>query len=171
MTEEWKDIPGYEDRYMISDMGCIFSKYRKRVLTPKKSGGGYLAITLAKNGKKKRYYIHRLVAEIFLPSANGKRAEVNHIDLDKTNNCVTNLEWVSKRDNMKHAYFNGRTDFRRPIRKDNITGIKGVSKQGNGFQVSICLNGKSIYLGWYSSLNEARNVRKVAEKVALAYAV
>ena len=162
MTDEiWKDIPGYEGLYKISSLGRVLSLrtglFRKDV----QSGRGYRAVQLSdNNGKKKRHYIHRLVAYAFLGTPPSPTCEVNHKDLDKTNNVVDNLEWCTPEENMHHAYLNGKTDYRRPIRNDNTTGQKGVSPCSGGYQVSIC--GK--YIGWSKNLSSAIAMRKNAEK-------
>jgi len=95
-----KDIIGYEGRYSADENGRIFShitnKYLKQYFNV-----GYYKITLRKNGKPKTFYVHRLIAETYL----GKRENmiVNHIDGDRTNNHVSNLEWISQSENVIHA--------------------------------------------------------------------
>ena len=110
MKEEiWKDIEGYEGKYQASNKGNMKSlNYnntgKERILKPKKDSGGYLQVHLSKDGKGKWYLVHRLVATAFIPNPQGYK-EVNHIDEDKTNNCVENLEWCSRSYNMT---YNGR---------------------------------------------------------------
>lgn len=105
--EIWKDIKGYEGDYQISNLGRVKSlKYKKeRILKYFFDKDGYKNLTLTKNGKAKKKKIHRLVAECFIKNPFNK-PDVNHIDLDKSNNNVSNLEWVNKRENMKHASLN-----------------------------------------------------------------
>lgn len=115
----WKDIEGFEDTYKISDSGeiwskdrlCIDSKGRKRFrkgqkLNPDIASNGYYRITLAKNGKKKQKYLHRLLAEYFVPNPNNL-PQVNHKDGNKTNCNLKNLEWVTVKENTIHAYKHG----------------------------------------------------------------
>ena len=103
MNENWKDIPGYEGRYQVSDQGRVWSVWRGgRVSKPCVHRDGYLWVRLCFDGVDKMQFVHRLVAVAFLPSVAGKD-EVNHQDLDKKNNRVTNLEWASRSDNMRHA--------------------------------------------------------------------
>lgn len=99
MKEIWKGIEGYESIYQISNLGRIKSKIK--ILSPHISNCGYLRIIL----KNKHYSIHRLVAKAFIPNPNNK-PQVNHIDGNKTNNCVNNLEWVTASENQIHNYKN-----------------------------------------------------------------
>lgn len=167
-TEIWKDIPGYEGRYQASSCGRIWSIHHNRILTNKRTGKGYRAVTLCKDGEKRRFYIHRLVALCFLAPPDNARREVNHIDLDKTNNHASNLEWVTRSDNFEHAYRNGRTDFRRPLRSDNKTGVAGVGAHSGGYQVTISHNRTHHYIGWYKELDDAVSARINAERRLLA---
>lgn len=100
----WKDIVGYEGLYLISDEGEIYSKYKNRALKQTINDRGYKAVSLCKDGVRKVREVHRLVAEAFLEKTISGYAEVNHIDGIKTNNSINNLEWVTKGDNLKHAY-------------------------------------------------------------------
>lgn len=115
----WKDIIGYEDTYRISDTGevwskdrvCVDSRGRKRFrkgikLNPDIAPNGYYRITLAKNGKRKQKYLHRLLAEYFIPNPLNL-PQVNHKDGNKLNCSLDNLEWTTIRDNIIHAYKHG----------------------------------------------------------------
>lgn len=115
----WKDIIGYEDAYEISDSAevrskdrlCVDSLGRKRFrkgqkLNPDIAPNGYYRITLAKNGKKRQVYLHRLMAEYFIPNPLNL-PQVNHKDGNKLNCSLDNLEWVSVQENVIHAYKNG----------------------------------------------------------------
>lgn len=99
--ERWKPVDGYEEFYEISNLGRVKSlKYGKeRILKPANNGVGYLLVVLCRDGKRKHFLVHRLVAEAFLPNPLGF-TEINHLDENKTNNCVDNLEWSSRWDNM-----------------------------------------------------------------------
>ena len=92
--EQWRDIEGFDGLYQVSNQGRVKSlKYGKeKILKGVKSCNGYLTVGLCKDGKEVRKYIHRLVAEAFLPNPQNL-PQVNHKDEDKTNNCVENLEW------------------------------------------------------------------------------
>ena len=162
MSEEiWKDIPGYEGLYKISSNGDVLSLRSGKLRKPVAQAHGYLSVSLSgKDHKKKRFYIHRLVATAFLGDPPSMNYEINHKDLDKANNTVDNLEWCTRKENMRHAYFSGQTNYKRPKRCDNTTGYKGVSKCSGGFQANI--NGR--YLGWSKDLQEAVRIRERAEE-------
>lgn len=164
MIEIWKDIPNYEGRYQISNYGRVYSHFHDRILTPKTCGRGYQGITLSHKGKKQRFYIHRLVAACFLSKPQNKECEVNHIDFNKQNNCVSNLEWTTREQNFEHAYRNGKLDFRRVRRRDNKTGTPGVGKHTGGYQVYISYNGRRTYVGWFKDLKTAVDARNRAER-------
>lgn len=105
-----KDVKGYEGLYAVDQEGNVHSLItgqgrRMKVLIPHKKNG-YLAVNLFKDGKMKHHYIHRLVAEAFISNPNNFH-EVNHIDCNKSNNTVGNLEWCSRNQNLKHSYDNG----------------------------------------------------------------
>lgn len=101
--EIWKDIPNYNGYYKVSNFGRIRSFYGKgRLLKPNVDEDGYFRVALSKEGKRKDYYCHRLVAMAFLPNADESR-QINHIDGNKQNNNVDNLEWCTCRENIIHA--------------------------------------------------------------------
>lgn len=100
-----KTIKGYEN-YTISDTGEVLNTTTNKILKGSIGEGGYRYFRLSKDGKKTMYYAHRLVAEAFLENPNGLPV-VNHKDGNKLNNAVSNLEWVSYSDNIKHAHANG----------------------------------------------------------------
>lgn len=117
--EIWKDIKGYEGLYQISNKGNV--KGRKGfILKPLPRKHGYLAVYLYKDGCPRRHIsVHRLVADAFLENPEGK-TEVNHIDENKQNNDVTNLEWVTHKENMTKGTVQER------INKSRINGAKSV---------------------------------------------
>ena len=107
MEEVWKPVKGYEGLYEVSSIGRVRSVKRNLVMHPHPRRHGYLAVMLyGKGGHKtrnfKQFSVHRLVAEAFIPNPNGL-PEVNHIDEDKTNNRVENLQWVSHIDNTNYG--------------------------------------------------------------------
>ena len=93
-----RDIPGYEGLYAATEDGRIWSYRAKKFLKPVDNGKGYLCANLYKNGKGRRCYLHRLIAETYVPNPAGL-PQVSHIDETRTNNCVSNLTWASQKDN------------------------------------------------------------------------
>lgn len=123
MKEIWKDIKGYEGLYQVSNLGKVKSLKKNIILKPYIEKKGYLRIDLNKNGKSKHYLIHRLVAEAFIPNPLNK-LQINHIDCNKQNNCINNLEWSTNLENAIHAYNNNLRPFK-PLRKINQYDLDG----------------------------------------------
>ena len=99
----WKPIKGYEDLYEIDNCGVVRNKRTLRLLKLCVSKKGYICVGLHKNGVEKKFKIHRLVAEAFIKNPLNKK-EVNHIDENKQNNNVDNLEFVTRRENVNHSH-------------------------------------------------------------------
>lgn len=104
---EWKlvDKPGKKQikgSYYISNNGDFYSTFTKKYIKPQKDHKGYLYVEIG----RRKYKIHRLVAEYFIPNPSNL-PQVNHIDCDKTNNNVCNLEWVTNRENYEWSLKNG----------------------------------------------------------------
>lgn len=132
--EIWRDIPGYEGLYQVSNLGRVRSLDRyvftikgcgKRFVSgeikkPTQRKSGYLKTGLYKEGKSKTREVQRLVAEAFIDNPLGK-TQVNHIDGDKTNNCVSNLEWVTPQENTIHSF----TVLKRGLRKVHQCDLDG----------------------------------------------
>ena len=106
--EIYSPIDGFPD-YLITSQGRVFSlKHDKlKELKPAKNNWGYYYVNLWKNGKMFTKTIHRLVAKAFIPNPENK-PQVNHIDEDVTNNHISNLEWVTARENLNHGTRNER---------------------------------------------------------------
>lgn len=101
--EEWKDITGYENLYQISNYGRVKSLYVNRIMSLKTDRDGYQEINLIKNGIKKSYRVHRLVALHFcINPCPEKYNIINHIDGNRSNNIYTNLEWCDNSWNQWH---------------------------------------------------------------------
>ena len=99
-----KDIKGYEGLYAITEDGRVWSYKRQKFLSPGGRKGWYQNIRLCKNGDHRAFLVHRLVAETFIPNPENL-PNVNHIDEDKTNNSIANLEWCNQGYNNQ---YNGR---------------------------------------------------------------
>jgi hypothetical protein len=138
--EVWKKIEGFEN-YEISNLGrlkgleittkfgCSFKTYPERICKFWKDKKGYEYFTFNINGKNKHKLIHRLVATAFIPNSNNK-PQVNHIDGNKSNNNIENLEWCTVKENLKHARDNGLNNseglnhYRCKLTKNNIIEIR-----------------------------------------------
>ena len=97
MEEIWKDIEGYEGLYKVSNLGKVLNLSNNKIIKLHDNGCGYLNVSL----KGKTCYIHRLVAQAFIPNPENKPT-VNHIDKNKNNNTVDNLEWATYSEQEQH---------------------------------------------------------------------
>jgi hypothetical protein len=158
-----KYIPGYEGLYEISENGDLWSEYTKRFLSKRKDSYGYLTACLSKNKIIKEYKIHRLVALSFIHNPENK-PQVNHIDGNKLNNDISNLEWCTAKENSIHAYMIGLSKqnksatnkLNKPV-KCIETGViyyslKEASRQTgiHNVNITICCNKKTKKAGGYS---------------------
>lgn len=114
MDEIWKDIPGYEGLYQVSNLGNVKSLNwrghgKPKNLTPKLQNSNRLCVQLSKCGTVRYFLIHRLVALAFIPNPEG-RSKINHIDENPLNNCVSNLEWCNHLYNVR-CYINNHPDL------------------------------------------------------------
>lgn len=100
----WRDIAGYDGDYKVSNQGNVKSLKggKEMIMRQYLSHNGYYQIRLSKNSIPKGHRMHRLIASAFIPNPLGK-AEVNHIDGDKGNNSLGNLEWATRSENIVHA--------------------------------------------------------------------
>lgn len=107
MKEVWKDIEEYEGLYQVSNLGRVKRVTTERILKGCRDSKGYLQVNLCKQGCVSKKLIHRLAAQTFIPNSENK-VEVNHIDENKTNNRVDNLEWSTRKENCNHGTRNER---------------------------------------------------------------
>lgn len=168
-NEIWKDIPDYEGMYQISNHGRVKSLSKKVlrkggsffvtkeiILKPSVGLLGYIRYSLCKNNKQKTFRAHQLVAMVFLNhTPNGYEKVVDHIDNNKLNNHVDNLQIITSRENTS-----------KDRKKHNSTSSKyvGVSfnKRSNNYQGFIRINGKNIYLGSFEKEYDAHLVYQKA---------
>lgn len=108
-TEEWKPL-FYYDNYEVSNTGKVRNKKTGRILKTSVSNSGYTMVCLSKNGRIKSMSVHRLVMETFNPVQHMDELHINHIDWDKTNNNIDNLEWLTPRENL--LYGSGPSELR-----------------------------------------------------------
>lgn len=107
MIEIWKDIEDYEGIYQVSNLGRVKRVTSGRILKGNKDRKGYLLVGLYKHSIRCSKQIHRLVAQAFIPNTENK-PQVNHIDENKINNMVSNLNWMTAKENMNHGTRNER---------------------------------------------------------------
>lgn len=102
----WKEIEGFNGNYEVDECGNVRSKFPNksvRNLKPIAKSYGYIKVNLQANGRIVQASVHRLVAQAFVPNPENKK-QVNHIDGNKHNNCVDNLEWVTPSENILHSF-------------------------------------------------------------------
>ena len=114
VIEIWKNVVGYNDLYEVSSLGNIRTRKTKTDKSFRIDRDGYATVKLRENGKDKFRFIHRIVAITFLDDPNCK-PEVNHIDGNKLNNSLENLEWVTGIENELHAIENGLITSRKSV--------------------------------------------------------
>lgn len=112
IIEQWKPIVGYEGLYEVSNLGRVKSlNYNhtgvEKIMRQQKERNGYLRVGLYRDGKHKIFLVHRLVATAFIPNPIGFN-EINHINEDKANNCVENIEWCDCKYNNNYGTRNER---------------------------------------------------------------
>jgi hypothetical protein len=163
--ERWKDVKGFEGLYQVSNLGRVKSLSRKsknagsyngyvtikeRIMKQTINRLGYHVITLFKDGNRNFKIVHRLVAESFIENPKNYK-EVNHKDLDKSNNNALNLEWCNREQNINHFYNSKVTSSK----------YKGVSyqKDRNKWLAYVVLNKVRVMLGRFDSEEEASIIR------------
>ena len=141
--ESWKDIADYEGLYQVSNRGRVKSLPRngtsskEKILTLHKDSKGSYNVSLSKGGKRKIAYVHRLVAEVFLPNPNNYPL-VFHIDGNQLNNDVTNLYWCTQEFIREQLYWTGKLKNNKGISNknsklsnDDIKMIRAICKKGD----------------------------------------
>jgi hypothetical protein len=170
MEEIWKPVVGYESCYEVSNLGRIKSLDRKVksknnsisnikgkfVIYHKR--GEYLSYDLSKNGIKKTISIHRLVAQAFIPNPENK-PQVNHKDANKLNNNLSNLEWVTRKENSEHASLNnlmpiGEKNYHNKIKEKDVLFIRKSLKLKT-------LTPRKLADMFYVNINHIYNIRDI----------
>ena len=133
--EIWEDIEGYEGIYQVSSLGKVKSlnfnhTKKEKILKLMSDRYGYLRVDLCKEGKRKTYKVHRLVAQAFIPNPENK-PEVNHKDEDKTNNKVENLEWMTCKENINYGTRTERSGKSQTNDKKRSKPIYGINVKTN----------------------------------------
>lgn len=163
-NEVWKDIPNYEGLYQVSNLGRIKSLKRKvyagrnrirwqyeRILSNNKTNGnGYKIVSLNKNGESKNKYIHRLVAEAFIPNPNNYKY-INHKDENKANNKINNLEWCT-------------AEYNNTYNNKHIRALETRMKKNIGCRKILQLNENEEIIKEYFSISQASKEMKVSNQ-------
>jgi hypothetical protein len=152
--EIWKSIKDYED-YEVSNFGNVKSlKFSKeRILKPGTEYGRYLTVVLCRESKPKTFKVHQLVATSFLNHQPcGMKLVVNHIDFNKTNNNVSNLEIVTQRGNTNKKHIKSSSKY------IGVTWYKNYNK----WTATIYVNNKNKHLGYFTDELEAHKAYKIA---------
>ena len=105
----WKDVLNWETLYEVNENGEVRNKLTQHILVGDINGGGYHRVRLYNKNhipSKRRFFVHRLVAQAFIPNEYNL-PEVNHKDMNKANNHISNLEWVDRKTNERHCRRNG----------------------------------------------------------------
>lgn len=146
-NEEWRDIAGFEGVYQVSNLGRV-----KRIKAERRTRGGYIlknirqkigysSVNLSRSGKSAMYYIHRLVAEAFMPNPENK-PEIDHIDGSRDNNKVDNLRWCTRKENQNFPIAKKRHGI---ATTKTLTGRNGISS--NSAKAIICIETGVLYWG------------------------
>lgn len=151
-----KDIKNYEGLYAITSCGKVWSYRRKKFLAPRDDKDGYQRVNLCKDGQQKTFFIHRLVAEAYIPNPDNK-PQINHKDEVKTNNYLNNLEWATSKENVNYGTRNERSAKSRSIpvycvELDKVFSSMKEGAQALGLQpgnISACCAGRAKTTGGY----------------------
>lgn len=163
MTEEWRPVVGYEGSYEVSSMGTIRSLDRinsrgswikGRLMKPYMNQYGYMKVKLRIKGEQTGYSVHRLVAQAFITNPDDK-PQVNHINENKTDNRVSNLEWVTIRENAVHGTriqrITANTDYVKRVANTDYVLI--ARKQAKAVTATHLRSGEVLY---FPSMREAQ---------------
>jgi hypothetical protein len=148
LPKEAKAIPNHNGYYAHPD-GYILSKKRKciKILVPEITKNGYMRVVLSNDGKTKRYLLHRLIAFVFLENGENK-CTINHVDGNKGNNNINNLEWATYSENHLHAY-------KKLGRKPNINQLGNFNEKSALSKRVFQFSKDGILIKDYPSVNEA----------------
>lgn len=155
----WKPVIGYENRYLVSKDGQIYSNYIKRIMKFNITKDGYYSIKLKDDNKYTHHMVHRLVAEAFIKKPdNILEYEVDHIDNNRQNNNISNLRWVTHKENLDKSFELGNQNkLKRKVIQYTLKGekinvyesVNEAFRQTNVRHISECALGKRNTAGGY----------------------
>lgn len=178
ITKEWRNIEGYEKLYKVSNYGEVKAKRKviydmidgelqpiyvapEHLLTPTDNGNGYEIVGLiGEDRQRKNHYVHRLVAKAFIPNPDNL-PQVNHLDYDRKNNKVTNLEWCTASENTRYSVCN------QPLTHDwprSSTGYKYILVKRGKYRVSMPWSKTKRIDKCFKTFEEALNYRNMVAK-------
>ncbi len=149
--EVYAKIKGFE-KYAISNYAVIINIKTGKVIKQRTNKYGYKRVNLYANSKMKVVNVHKIVANAYLDKIENKNS-IDHINRVKTDNCVSNLRYCNASENMRNSCISSR----------NKSGVRGVvlHKKSNKWVANICHNKKSIHLGYFDSIEEAKTARQL----------
>jgi hypothetical protein len=164
MNKNYKEIEGYEGKYLISNEGKVLSVKFGKILKTSKNRHGYEIVSLGYK-KRKTHYIHKLVALNFVENPFNKKT-VNHIDGNKLNNNFKNLEWLTMKENINHAYEIGLKNscigeyhYNCKLKKTDILKIFSLKNKMNQREIADLYNVNKSTIGFI--LNKKRRIRDI----------
>lgn len=148
--EIWLPYPSNHN-YEVSSNGRVRNISTGRELIANGDGNGYLQVAIYTDRKRKTIKVHKMVAQTFIVQFDSEANQVNHIDSDKTNNDVSNLEWVTSRENRSH--------YMMSQKKNQSSQYIGVTwyQRYNKWKSSITVKGKTVHLGYFDTEEEGRD--------------
>ncbi len=148
--QEFKIITG-NPKYQVSNEGCVVNTFLRKIINHSYNKKGYATVSLS----SKTFLVARLVATEFIPNPDNK-AQVDHIDNDKTNNNVLNLRWCTNDENQRN----------KGIQKNNTSGVKGVyyDAKSTRYRAIIHFNNHKYHLGYFATIEEATLTRNLRHK-------
>jgi hypothetical protein len=157
--DEWRPVAGFEGLYEVSRSGQIkrVGKAAKRgnglgggavigrIMIQRHRSNGYLNVSLSKEGAASNHLVHRIMALAFLPQPDKEQKFINHIDGNKLNNSLSNLEWVTFSENIIHSYRLGRTPHSGKLNKDQVLAIRASPERAKTLAPQYGVTQRSIH--------------------------
>ena len=166
--EKWKAVKGTEGKIFVSDLGRVKSILRNpegNILSQQADSKGYMRVAITINGKKLYFKVHRMVATAFVENPDNK-PQVNHINCDKKDNRVCNLEWTTNKENAQHAIRNGLFDNTfAGAQESNLKRRRAVIAINTETQKKLCFESVSAAERYFSSRHITAVLKGKRQKV------